>query len=76
MRSWEEKRAPGSTAGPEARGTKSGIGQGSRTARVLVSHFLAPLALAIQFALQALRAILCVVCLLLQGLDLALHCLQ
>lgn len=50
------------------RGPEQGPGSGS--------HFLAPLALAVQFPLQALRAVLRLVRLLLQRLDLAFHRLQ
>lgn len=49
-------------------GGRAGPGRGS--------HFLAPLALAVQLPLQALRAVLRLVRLLLQRLDLAFHRLQ
>lgn len=62
-------RGPGGHARPGgARGQGEGPGRGS--------HFLAPLALAVQLPLQALRAVLRLVRLLLQRLDLAFHRLQ
>lgn len=67
----ETPRGPGvrGAAAREEGWGRAGVGDGAAR----VAHFLAPLALAVQLALQALRAVLRVVRLLLQGLDLALH---
>lgn len=68
-----EKRGRAGGRGTPCRG-EGERGAGARAGGS--SHFLAPLALAVQLPLQALRAVLRLVRLLLQRLDLAFHRLQ
>lgn len=70
----EERRARGASRGARDPGGRLAGGRGARAGGS--SHFLAPLALAVQLPLQALRAVLRLVRLLLQRLDLAFHRLQ
>lgn len=78
------ERGKGEAPGGGKKGGRAGLrsapcrGRGARGRGAArgSSHFLAPLALAVQLPLQALRAVLRLVRLLLQRLDLAFHRLQ